>query len=50
VKIVLDIRIGALILIAPFMKIGNISDIAIFITIGLLLVGLYFTNKGAKGE
>ncbi len=40
----------ALVLVAPFMKLGDISNIAIFITIGLSIAGLYFTNKGAKDE
>ena len=40
----------ALTLIAPFMKQGNISIIAVFLTLVLFAVGVTLTNKGAKNE
>ena len=40
----------ALTLIAPFMKNGNISVIAIFLILVLFGVGVILTNKGAKDE
>lgn len=51
-KYLLDISkiFMGLVLIAPFMKMGEISYLAILGTVGLMVSGLYFTNKGAKDE
>ena len=40
----------ALTLIAPFMKQGDISIVAVLLVLVLFAVGVTLTNKGAKNE
>jgi hypothetical protein len=40
----------ALAIVSPFIKMGEVSLFAFIVTLGLLVLGLYYTNKGVKDE
>lgn len=40
----------ALAIVAPFVKEENVAAGAVIMIVSLALLGLYFTNKGAKDE